>query len=124
MYQLYEGAVMSAEGHPLRSILGFFEIDSANTVLYSRFERESGAPPPDPNGRTLFEGASLFANAEELRQRINQFRHNGAKTDSFDFTCQWGGGLIPVRVLLARIHENSGLRKTKSVLVHIRERRQ
>jgi hypothetical protein len=103
-------------------LFGFFELDSANKVLYSRYERGEGPAPPDASGRTLFAGASLFANAEELRQRINHFRHNGAKTDSFDFECQWAGGPLPVRVLLARIYGSSGYSRTKSVLVHIRPR--
>jgi hypothetical protein len=109
-------------GDIARNLFGMFELDSANTVLYSRFEGGDG-PPPEVNGHNLFAGAAKFANAEELRQRINCFRSNGAKADSFDFNCQCSDGSVPVRVLLARVYESSGYGSTKSVLVHIRERR-
>lgn len=103
-------------------LCGIFELDSANTVLYSRFETADGSPPPEVNGRTLFEGAKQFANADELRRLINRFRTNEAKSDSFDFTCQWAGGPVAVKVLLARVLESYGRGATKSILVHIRER--
>lgn len=126
MQQQTQGKVLSQPaGAAERSgLCGIFELDSANTVVYSRFETAGGAPPPEVNGRTLFEGAGQFANADELRRLINRFRTNGAKSDSFDFVCQWAGGPVAVKVLLARVQESYGRGTTKSILVHIRERHQ
>ena len=107
-------------------LFGMFELDAANTVLYSRVEtggRGDEVPAPDLSGRGLFEGGGPFANAEELRRRINSFRSNGAQADSFDFTCEYADGPVPVRVLLARVRECSDRESTKSVLIHIRQRR-
>ncbi len=106
-------------------LFGMFELDAADTVLYSRLEldgRGDGVPAPDFRGRGLFDGGGPFANAEELRRRINSFRSNGAQADSFDFTCEYDDGPVPVRVLLARVRERSDREVTKSVLIHIRQR--
>ena len=102
-----------------------FELDATNTVLYSRVEadgRGDSVAAPYLNGRALFEGVCPFANADELRQRINSFRSNGAQADSFDFTCQYADGPVSVRVLLARVRERTDRESTKSVLIHIRQR--
>lgn len=107
-------------------LFGMFELDAADTVLYSRMERDGRGdymPTPDFNGRGLFEGVTPFANAEDLRRRINSFRLNGAQADSFDFTCEYDDGPVPVRVLLARVRERSDREVTKSVLIHIRQKR-
>jgi hypothetical protein len=107
-------------------LFGMFELDAADTVLYSRVEqvgRGDGVPAPDLSGRGLFEGGGPFANAEELRRRINSFRSNGAQADSFDFTCEYDDGPVPVRVLLARVRERADREVTKSVLIHIRQKR-
>lgn len=108
-----------------QKLFGMFELDAANTVLYSRVEGAAPGgvqPSPDFNGRALFEGVCAFANAHELRQRINHFRSNGAQADSFDFTCQYDDGPVAVRVLLARVRERTDRDSTKSVLIHIRRR--
>ncbi|HWS55333.1 MAG TPA: hypothetical protein VN228_14445 [Pyrinomonadaceae bacterium] len=107
-------------------LFGMFELDAANTVLYSRVEGDGNGsalvPPPDLNGCALFGGVCHFANADELRQRINSFRSNGAQAASFDFTCEYDDGPVPVRVLLARVRERTDRDSTKSVLIHIRRR--
>jgi len=103
-----------------------FELDSSNTVLYSRFEHgglAGGAPAPDINGTSLFEAGEPFSNSDEFRRRINSFRSNGAHADSFDFTFDYEDGPVPVRVLMARVSEGSDRGSTKSVLIHVRQRR-
>lgn len=108
-----------------QKLFGMFELDASNTVLYSRVEgagRGDYVPTADLNGRPLFGDAFAFANADELRQLINSFRSNGAQADSFDFTCQYDDGPVPVRILLARVRERTDRESTKSVLIHIRRR--
>jgi hypothetical protein len=74
-------------------------------------------------GRGFFDSAAPFTNADELRRRIHYFRSNGAPSGGFDFDCQYQDGELPVRVLLARVRDFADNRVTKSILVHIRQRR-
>jgi hypothetical protein len=106
--------------------LGMFELDALDTVVYARLEavgRDGGAVATDLMGRGFFEGAAPFTNADELRRRIHYFRSNGAPADGFDFDFQYEHGELPVRVLLARVSDFADNRVTKSILVHIRQRR-
>jgi hypothetical protein len=104
-------------------LLGMFELDASDTVIYARVEGAGhSAPAPGPLGRALFEWAAPFANADELRRRIHYFRSNGAPADGFDFQCEYADGEMPVRVLLARVRDFTNQRTTKSILVHIRQR--
>jgi|GEM_PF-2867119 len=117
---------MSATVTTRQKLLGMFELDSSNTVTYSRFEGEGRvADPaaPDIRGASLFEAAKPFSNAEEFRRRINSFRSNGAHADSFDFTFEYEDGPVSVRVLMARVRESSEADSAKSVLIHVRQRR-
>jgi len=103
-----------------------FELDSSNTVRYSRFEGEGrGAErgANDISGAILFDASEPFSNSEEFRRRINNFRSNGAHADSFDFTFDYEDGPLPVRVLMARVRESSEADSAKSVLIHVRQRR-
>ncbi len=106
-----------------KKLLGLFELDPAGTVLYSRVELE-GAPDgaePDIDGRNFYEEVVPFGNVEEFRRRVTQFTQGPSPADSFHFDCQYAEGALPVRVLLARIREQSSNSRTKSVLVHIRK---
>lgn len=113
-------SLTGASGPPL---LGMFELDGADKVVYARVEGDGRSDPaPDLCGRDLFEWAAPFANSEELRRRIDSFRANGAPANGFDFECQYHGGEMPVRVLLARVRDFANRRETKSILIHIRQR--
>ncbi|HLM55505.1 MAG TPA: hypothetical protein VK422_05210 [Pyrinomonadaceae bacterium] len=116
---------MSATTHRRQKLFGMFELDSSNRVVYSRFEGGEGgaAAPPAVNGASLEDAGAAFTNADELRRRINAFRSNGAHADSFDFTFEYEDGPVPVRVLMARVSESSERGSTKSVLIHVRQRR-
>jgi hypothetical protein len=103
---------------------GIFELDAADTVLYSRLEtvgRARVARSADLSGLRLFDGLASFSNSEEMRQQIADFRSNGERSAGFDFTCCYEDGDLPVRVLLARVLEVVG-GGTKSVLIHVRPR--
>jgi len=115
---------MSADIMSRPALLGMFELDAAGTVLYSRADADGPAdgPAPDLTGRNFFEEAADFSNAAELRRRVNLFRAGGAQADSFDFTCEYDDGPVPVRILLARIRERTDHNNTSSVLIHVRRR--
>lgn len=117
---------MSATVTKRQKLMGMFELDTSNTVRYSRFEGEGrvvDSSAPDISGASLFEAAEPFSNSEEFRRRINSFRSNGAHADSFDFTFEYEDGSVPVRVLMARVRESSDGDSARSVLIHVRQRR-
>jgi hypothetical protein len=106
-----------------QQLFGLFELDPVGTVLYSRVEPDGDADAGMPSvaGHDFFKEVAWFANAEELRRRIDAFTNSEAQADNFHFTCLCDGGPLPVKVLLARIREWSDGRHTKSILVHIRK---
>jgi hypothetical protein len=106
-----------------RKLFGLIELDSAGTVLYTRFEPD-GTPQPgaalDYTGRNFYAEVAPFSNAARLREQIDSFRRGSQPAHSMDFTCDYEDGPLLVRVLLARIRERSRDDTTKSILVHIR----
>jgi photoactive yellow protein len=102
--------------------IGLLELDSNGTVLYFKPERESisRCSAADIVGRNLFTDIAPIAEAVEFHERIKTFRRRHAPADSFHFTFGSGQSNLAVKVLLARIHEQSVLESTESVLIHIR----
>ena len=102
--------------------IGLLELDADGTVLYFKPDRgnSSNCSAEDVVGRNLFTDIAPIAEAVEFKERIKTFRRRHAPADSFHFTFGAGHNNIGVRVLLARIHEQSVLGSTESVLVHIR----
>jgi hypothetical protein len=101
---------------------GLFELDPSGMVLYSRpdSEGETGWIRPDVAGLNFYEEVAPFCNVEEFRRRVVQFTQGVSPADSFHFDCEYEGGTLTVRVLLARIRERLSNDRTKSVLIHIR----
>ena len=120
-----QGSASSLGGKvaPVRKLFGLVELDSAGTVLYTRFESD-GAPPsggaPDYTGLNFYTEVAPFRNVVEFRNQLDQFSRGSQPAVSFDFICDYEDGPVHVRVLLARIRERSQADQTKSILVHIR----
>lgn len=102
--------------------IGLLELDADGTVLYFKPDRDSSAncSAEDVVGRNLFTDIAPIAESGEFKERIKTFRGRHAPADSFHFTFGSGQSHLAVKVLLARIHEQSVLGSTESVLVHIR----
>ncbi|HEY0323902.1 MAG TPA: PAS domain-containing protein [Pyrinomonadaceae bacterium] len=102
--------------------IGLLELDANGTVLYFKPERESisSCSEADIVGRNLFSDIAPIADAVKFHERINTFRRRHAPADSFHFTFNSGLSNLAVKVLLARIHEQSLLGNTESILVHVR----
>jgi hypothetical protein len=115
--------MMSTSLDNQQKLFGLFELDPAGIVIYSRIEPDGDGNQAAPNvaGHDFFEAVAPFVNAEELRRRIRDFTNSNGQADNFHFTCQCDNGPLPVKILLARIRENSNGRHTKSVLMHIRK---
>jgi hypothetical protein len=105
------------------NLFGLYEIDPAGTVLYCRAEPEVNIKGEEARlaGCNFFDEVAAFDNASEFRHRIASFTRSFNAADNFNFTCQFDDGALPVRVLLARIHERSNGDHKKSILVHIRK---
>ena len=104
--------------HP--QLLGLVELDQAGTVLYARLEKEPAQARPDINGLNYFFDVIPFKNVEEFRRHLEVFRSGQSQVYSFNFTCEFDDGQIPIRVLVARIRERSNGDCTKSILIQIR----
>jgi hypothetical protein len=115
--------MMSTSFLSQQKLFGLFELDPFGTIIYSRIEADGDDKEVAPNvaGHNFFNEVAPFGNADELRRRISDFTNGDGQAENFHFTCQCDNGLLPVKVLLARIRERSDGKRTKSILVHIRK---
>jgi hypothetical protein len=101
--------------------IGLLELDPSGTILYFKQDVESASPcSSDIVGHNLFTDIAPIAEDKEFQERIKTFRRRSAPADSFHFTFNSGRDCLVVKVLLARIHEQSVLGNTESLLIHIR----
>jgi hypothetical protein len=103
--------------HP--QLLGLVELDRAGNVLYAKLERDQKRR--DLNGLNFFSDVAPFNNVEEFRRRLDSFANGHELAQSFNFTCDFDDGSVPVKVLVARISERDNRGQVKSILVHIRQ---
>ncbi len=102
--------------------IGLLELDENGTILYFRPDKESSSnwSAAEVVGRNLFTDIAPIAEDPEFKERIKAFRRRQSSADSFHFTFGVNQNYLPVKVLLARIHENSRQDRMDSVLIHIR----
>ena len=101
---------------------GLVELDGAGTILYFNPDNKETPPSPALVGRNFFTDVRPVAEAEEFQRHIRSFRRGKAPSHSFNFTFNFGDDTpLPVRVLLARIHEQTVEGGRDSVFVHIRK---
>jgi len=96
------------------NVCGFYELDAAGTILYSRPKHDGKFEKPDASliGLNFFEKVLVCQNSENLRRRFAGFVSGRTTADSFIFSCQISGSLIPLRVMFVRVSErNSGARE-------------
>lgn len=102
--------------------LGLVEMDMSGTILY--YNRESNdasvGNAPDIVGRNFFTDVVPVSCSPEFRELVKRFCDSHAPSSSFNCTVPLGDRLIPVRVLLARLHERSEGSTRESVIVHIK----
>jgi hypothetical protein len=104
-----------------KSLFGLFQLDLTGTVLYARVEKEEGksGPAGDLTGRNFFEEVEPFTTGDEMRTKIACFTRGTSIADSFRSAFRLESGYCPVKVLLARILEQTNDKRTKSVMVQI-----
>jgi hypothetical protein len=121
-----EASGAGRDGAPKRKLFGLVELDSAGTVLYTRYEADGAAPfgvAPDYTGRNFYTEVAPFRNVAEFKDLCDNFSRGSQPAHSTDFTCDYEDGPVYVRVLLARIRERSQSDASRSILVHIRRAR-
>lgn len=104
---------------------GLMELDETGTVIYYRSENKGLFTRPESEivGRNFFTDIAVVAEAKEFQNKIKDFTRNHLPAYSFTFTFELKHRRLPVKVLLARIHERPSSGKTGSVesfFVHIR----
>ncbi|HEX8709578.1 MAG TPA: PAS domain-containing protein [Pyrinomonadaceae bacterium] len=101
---------------------GLLELDGEGTVLYFKPEQREipGLQTTELIGQNFFTAITPIAEAGEFRERIRSFKRSHAPAESFHFTFGFENRYLSVRVLLARIREQSELGSAESVLIHIR----
>lgn len=106
---------------------GLMELNEAGTVIYYKSENKGlfAGPETEIIGRNFFTDIAVVAEAKDFQSQIREFRRGHMPARSFNFTFESKHHRLPVRVLLARIHERSttgSLESAESVFVHIRPR--
>ncbi|HET9787593.1 MAG TPA: hypothetical protein VFP47_10690 [Pyrinomonadaceae bacterium] len=103
-----------------QKLFGLLELDPCGTVIFSKLEGdEKSAGAVDVVGRNFFSDVATFLNVAEFRQRFENFDSNPQPSSSFIFNCDYEDGAVPVRVLLARLREDT--KYPASVLLYIKK---
>ena len=124
MNDINQGAFeMNAANVIAHKFYGLLELDTNDTVLYSRAEGDDGVerPPDDLVGRNFYASVTQFRNVEDFRELLARFVRSRDRAGGFSFVCEYADGDVPVKVLLANIRELTDNRHTSAILLHIRK---
>jgi hypothetical protein len=104
---------------------GLIELNEAGTVIYYKSENKGLFVSTEAEivGCNFFTDIAIVAEAKDFQSQIREFRRGHIPAHSFNFTFESKHHRLPVRVLLARIHERStigSLESAESLFVHIR----
>lgn len=111
---------MSASVTTKQKFFGLVELDTHGRVLYSRYEANWGRNYiDDVTGRDFFSEVAPFLNVKEFQQCVESFNRSCKQADSIAFTCEYEDGPVPVKILIARVSEESSRDVTKSILIHV-----
>ena len=103
-----------------QKLFGLLELDPRGTVIFSKLDGdEILAGAVNVVGRNFFSEVATFLNVAEFRQRFETFDSNPEPSNSFVFNCAYGDGAVAVKVLLARLREDT--KYPESVLVYIKK---
>ena len=102
-----------------QKLFGLLELDPRGTVIFSKLEDEKLAGGVDVVGRNFFSEVATFLNVAEFQKRFETFDSNREPSSSFMFNCDYEDGAVPVKVLLARLREDTMY--PASVLLYIKK---
>jgi hypothetical protein len=72
-------------------------------------------------GRNFFKEVEPFTTSDDLRSKIASFTDGTSIADSFRSAFHLDNDSLPIKVLLARIVDRTNAKRTKSVMVHIKD---
>jgi len=104
-----------------QKLFGLLELDLQGRVIFSKLDGEEKlATAADLVGRNFFSEVATFLNVAEFQQHFETFDNNPhSGSSSFMFNCDYEDGAVPVKVLLARLREDT--KYAGSVLVYIKK---
>ncbi len=123
MIKVQQNTPSSLNGLFEQSEIGLFELSDSGTVLYCRTNTDGqlhGASA-EAVGRNFFDEVAPFENAEELRLRLNRFVKSDYATEKFDFACRIKNRIVPAKIMLVRVAEQSGGKRSRTTIVDIRK---
>lgn len=97
-------------------ICGFYELNAAGVVLYSRPKREGKFIQPDKllNGLDFFTDVFVCRNTTDLRRRFLNFTGGKHSTETFIFGGQFSDDIVPLRVMFVCLSKrNDGKREVR-----------
>jgi hypothetical protein len=100
--------------------MGFFELDGAGTVLY--YKPEPGVEPRvEVVGRNFFLDIEAVCQSIDFQEKVKGFGRGRQPAHQFTHTFDHDHGGLKVKVLLARMHEQTADGGADSVFVHIKQ---
>jgi hypothetical protein len=100
--------------------IGFFELDGAGTVLYYKPE-PGGEPREGVVGRNFYSDIEAVCRSRDFQEQVKGFGRGRQPAHQFTHTFGPDHGGLQVKVILARIHEQTAEGAADSVFVHIKE---
>ncbi len=106
-----------------QSEICLFELSDSGTILYCRtnLDQQLNRTSKDAVGRNFFDEVAPFENAEELRPLLNRFVKSDYLTERFTFACRIKNRIVPTKIMLVRVSEQSGGECGKKTIVDIRK---
>ena len=103
-----------------QKLFGLLELDPQGTVVFSKLEGDEKLPgTSDIVGRNFFSEVATFLNVAEFRERFEPFDSKPEPSHRSMFNWDYEDGAVPVKVLLARLREDT--QYPGSVLVYIKK---
>lgn len=99
---------------------GFYELDGAGTVLYYKPERGGGGGAQIV-GRNFYRDIEAVRRSADFQEKVKGFGRGHQPAQQFTHTFDGDLGGLKVKVLLARIHEQTPAGGADSVFVHIKQ---
>jgi hypothetical protein len=106
-----------------QSEICLFELSDSGTVLYCRTnaEEQLNGTSQDAVGRDFFDEVAPFENTEELRPLLKRFVRSNFPSERLTFTCRIKNQIVPAKIMLVRVSEQSGGERGKTTIVDIRK---
>src|ERR1051325_3366554 len=106
---------------PKEPFTGLFEPDPAGTVLYYSPETngDERAPLPDIIGRNLYTDIPVAQSFQTIREHLNSFHLSREQTQSFVFPFQFEDHLLPMKIMLTRVCNESKQDPRELILIQI-----